>query len=131
MTLHDAAMTRFGQWWKRATRTGYAFAEGAALHGATPERFWVREARRAWLWGLGVPLLAALSTALFGPLGLAVLAVYPLQVARLALRGERSARENWLHAVFLVVGKFPEMHGQASYLARRIFGRTAKLIEYK
>ena len=37
MTLHDAAMTMFGQWWKRTMRAGYAFAEGAYLHGAPPE----------------------------------------------------------------------------------------------
>jgi GT2 family glycosyltransferase len=27
MTLHDAAMTRFGQWWKRNVRNGHAYAE--------------------------------------------------------------------------------------------------------
>src|SRR4051794_35223241 len=37
MTLHDMAMTRFGQWWKRAVRAGHAFTEGAAMHGAPPE----------------------------------------------------------------------------------------------
>ena len=45
MTLHDAAMTRLAQWWKRAKRAGHAYAEGAALHGAPPERHWVRETR--------------------------------------------------------------------------------------
>ena len=34
MTLHDAAMTRFSQWWIRTRRAGHAFAEGAWLHGA-------------------------------------------------------------------------------------------------
>ena len=29
MTCHDAAMTRFGQWWKRAVRSGYGYAQGA------------------------------------------------------------------------------------------------------
>ena len=29
MALHDAAMTHFAQWWRRATRAGYAFAQGA------------------------------------------------------------------------------------------------------
>jgi glycosyltransferase involved in cell wall biosynthesis len=33
MTLHDAAMTRFGQWWKRNVRAGHAFAEGNWRHG--------------------------------------------------------------------------------------------------
>ena len=36
MTLHDAAITRFGQWWWRNMRSGYAFALGAELHGAPP-----------------------------------------------------------------------------------------------
>ena len=34
MTLHDANLLRFGQWWRRMVRAGHAFAEGAALHGA-------------------------------------------------------------------------------------------------
>ncbi len=29
MTLHDAAMTRFSQWWRRSLRAGHAYAEGA------------------------------------------------------------------------------------------------------
>lgn len=51
MTRHDAAMHRFGQWWARSVRAGHAFAEGAALHGHGPERHYVRETRRALLWG--------------------------------------------------------------------------------
>src|SRR5207248_7579001 len=38
MTLHDAAMTRFGQWWKRAVRAGHAFAEVSWLHRTSPQR---------------------------------------------------------------------------------------------
>lgn len=131
MTLHDAAMTRFGQWWKRSTRAGYAFAEGAAMHGAPPERHWVRESRSAWFWGLGVPLFAFVCAALVGPFGLVAFAVYPIQVVRLALRGDRSMRENWWRAVFLVIGKFPEMLGQLEFLAHRYLGGKSRLIEYK
>jgi GT2 family glycosyltransferase len=132
MALHDAAISRFGQWWKRTLRGGYAFAQGADLHGAPPERHGVRESRSAWLWALGLPLIAAAGTALIGPFGLVLLAVYPLQVLRLTLRGDRSLRENWWRAVFLVIGKFPEMLGQAKYiLNRRAVGRRARLIEYK
>lgn len=36
MTIHDAAMTTFAQWWKRARRCGHAYAEGYHLHGRTP-----------------------------------------------------------------------------------------------
>jgi len=131
MTLHDAAMSRFGQWWRRSLRAGYAYAEGAALHGAPPERHWLRESRRAWLWGLGIPLLIVLASVLLGPWGLLLLLIYPLQAARLARRGGRSVRENWLQAVFLVLGKFPEMFGQLKYLLNRGTAGKTVLIEYK
>ena len=58
MTLHDANMKTFGQWWKRSLRTGHAYAEGADLQGRTPERHNVRPTRRNWFWGLGLPLVA-------------------------------------------------------------------------
>lgn len=131
MALHDAAMSRFGQWWNRMLRGGYAFAQGADLHGAPPERHNVRESRSALFWGLGLPLFTFVCTALIGPFGLVVFAVYPLQVVRLALRGERTVRENWWRAVFLVIGKFPEMLGQLKFLAHRRLGRQSRLIEYK
>lgn len=131
MTLHDAAMTRFGQWWQRTLRGGHAFAEGAFLHGAAPERHWLRESRRAWLWGLGIPVGAVLACLILGWSGLFLLLAYPLQVARLALRGEGSARENWLPALFLVLGKFPEMLGQVKFLLSRVGAGKTTLIEYK
>ena len=131
MTWHDAAITRFGLWRQRTLRGGHAFAEGAFLHGAAPERHWLRESRRAWLWGLGIPTAIAVASLLLGWLGLLLLLVYPLQVVRLARRGHLSARENWLHALFLVLGKFPEVLGQIKFLLGRFGARKASLIEYK
>ncbi|MNP03069.1 hypothetical protein D3C76_949390 [compost metagenome] len=131
MTLHDAAMTRFGQWWQRSLRGGYAFAEGAFLHGAAPERHWQRESRRIWIWGLAIPLAIVAASAWLGGWGLLLLLIYPLQAVRLARRGVRSARENWLQAVFLVLGKFPEMLGQVKFLLNRFGAGKAVLIEYK
>ena len=60
MTLHDAAMTRFGQWWRRALRGGYAFAQGAYLHGSIARTLLLWESRRAWLWGIWLPLACLL-----------------------------------------------------------------------
>lgn len=131
MTLHDVAMTRFGQWWKRSMRGGYAFAEGAHLHGAPPERHWVRETRRALIWGLGIPVLAFSLTIWLGAWSLAVLLIYPVQIVRLASRDTRSMKKNWWRALFLVLGKFPEMMGQLSFLYNRLAGKTVRLIEYK
>lgn len=131
MTLHDAAMTRFSQWWRRSQRAGFAYAEGAQLHGGPPERHWVQESRRAWLWGLGVPLVVVLACLVLGAWGLLVLAVYPLQVVRLARRGQRTPKENWLQAVFLVIGKFPEMLGQLKFWRQHLLAGKSTLIEYK
>ncbi len=131
MTLHDAALSRFGQWWQRTKRGGYAAAEAEHLHGAPPERHGVRQAWSARLWGIGLPLLAIAPLPWTGPASLAILLAYPLQTVRLALRGHRSARDNWLQAGFLVLGKFPEAAGQLKFLYNRLSGKTAHLIEYK
>lgn len=124
MTLHDAAMTRFGQWWKRSRRGGHAFAEGAALHGAPPERHWVAETRRALLWGAVLPVLA-LAGALVTPWALLLLAVYPLQVLRLA------RRHGWERAFFMTLAKLPEAQGVLQYWLNRLRQRRSRLIEYK
>ncbi len=131
MALHDADMTRFRQWWKRTKRGGYAFAQGAYMHGAPPERHGVRQSRSAWIWGMGIPVLTAGLVISLGVWGLAMLLIYPLQLIRLALRGTRSARANWWHAFFLVLGKFPEVLGQLNFMYNRLAGKTARLIEYK
>ena len=131
MTLHDAAMTRFAQWWKRNNRAGFAYAEGAHLHGAPPERHWVRESRSAWLWGACLPLAIAAAVGLWGPWAWFALAVYPVQVLRLFMRTSGTAGTRAWRALFLVLGKFAEAYGQATYLARRWSGGPAKLIEYK
>ena len=131
MTLHDAAMTRFGQWWMRCVRAGFAFAEGVRLHGAPPERHWVRESRSAWLWGAAIPSSLALLAIATGPAAAWGLMIYPLQVVRLALRFEGTRRERWTRALFLVVGKFPEAIGQVKSWLLHARGRRAVLIEYK
>lgn len=131
MTLHDAAITRLGQWWRRTRRAGFAFAEGAALHGAPPERHWVRETRRALIWGLALPVAALGIGLLFSPLGLLLLLAYPAQVVRMAARGGIGDRAAWEFAFFGVLGKFPEMLGVLEYRIGVLLGRRAGLIEYK
>jgi GT2 family glycosyltransferase len=131
MTLHDAAMTRFSQWWKRTMRTGHAFAEGSYLHGAPPERHWVKESRRAWIWGLGIPLIALLLCAISYKLGALILLAYPLQIIRLGLRDASHGKKAWIVAFFLVLGKFSEMIGHFKFFWRVFRGKQGRLIEYK
>lgn len=126
MTRHDAAITRFGQWWRRARRAGHAYAEGAALHGAAPERHNVAQTRRALIWGLGLPLAAGLGALLVHPGALLLLLAWPLQMARLWRRHRDAA-----YAAFLVLGKLPEALGVLEYRLGRLTGRGGRLIEYK
>ena len=128
MTLHDAALRRFGQWWRRSVRAGHAFAEGAALHGAGPDRHWVAETRRAVIWGGALPLGIAAGS-LVAPWGLLAALVYPAQVMRLARHGGWGGA--WVRACFSVLGKFAEARGVLGFWLGRLRGRKRGLIEYK
>jgi glycosyltransferase involved in cell wall biosynthesis len=131
MTLHDAAITRFDQWWWRNVRSGYAFALGAELHGAPPERHWVWESRRAWIWGVIIPFVAVTAGIMFGAVGLLTWLVYPFQVFRQALRTEGSIRDRLVIGFFQMLSRFPESWGQIKYLFDRTLNRPTRIIEYK
>lgn len=132
MTRHDAAMTKFSQWWKRNIRGGYAFAEGAYLHGAPPERHWVKESRRSLIWGLVIPIIVIIAGFFCWPCGLIVASIYPFQIVRLFLRNKKELKPYpWLLAGFNMLGKFAEMYGQLRFRYQQLFGRAIRLIEYK
>jgi len=130
MTLHDANMTRFSQWWIRSIRGGYAYAEGVYLHGKKQERHRVRDSLRILLWGIILPL-TIISSALINPWWLILILIYPIQIIRLAFQGKRSSHENWIYAIFMVLGKFPEGIGQIKFIYNTILGKHSNLIEYK
>ena len=58
MTRHDAAMTKFSQWWLRNVRAGHASAE--AYHRDPDSAFDKRTVRSNFVWGLGVPAASVL-----------------------------------------------------------------------
>jgi glycosyltransferase involved in cell wall biosynthesis len=131
MALHDAAMLYFRQWWKRSVRAGYAFAQGAHLHGATPERHFVWESRRAWIWGLLLPLFCILVGVAFHPFGWIACLIYPLQLIRLTARGSDPLRDRARLALFQVLARFPEGLGQMMFQCDRLLRRRPQLIEHK
>jgi GT2 family glycosyltransferase len=127
MTLHDANMTSFWQWWKRAVRSGFVYAQG--VHAL--ERECRRERNRILLWAGVIPLTTLLLFWIWGASGLYLLLAYPLQVARLAFSDFRISRNRISHAFFLTLGKFPELVGVVKYYFNHLFGITNRLIEYK
>ncbi len=134
MTLHDMAMTRFGQWWRRCERAGFAYTAGAAMHGRPPERHWAKDVRSIVIWGLAVPLAILLLAWPTRGLSFALALAYPLQVARIAHRHRKigmSFRDAMLYALACVIGRFPNAIGVVRYILERYRGRRQVLIEYK
>jgi GT2 family glycosyltransferase len=131
MATHDAAMKHFSQWWRRTVRNGYAFAQGAYMHGKSREHHWLWEARRAWLWGVWLPLGCLAVGLAFEPWGWIAFLVYPLQVLRQVVRNQGPLGQRALLALFQVLSRFPEAWGQIKFMRDRLLGRQAHLTEYK
>jgi glycosyltransferase involved in cell wall biosynthesis len=134
MTRHDAGITRFGQWWTRSKRSGYAYAQVSSLHGSQAERFWVKDTRRALFWGMVVPALVP--TLALPTLGLSslLLSIYPLRAVRIArhahARGvSRTDARFW--ALHCVGASVPQALGILSYHIERWRGKDPTIIEYK
>ncbi|MTH77824.1 glycosyltransferase [Paracoccus aestuariivivens] len=129
MTVHDAAITRYTQWARRSRRAGHAFAEVSWRYRDDPEQFWQRETKRSLFWAIGLPI-AILLGAFLTPYAWLLLLIYPLQIARMALKN-RHRPEPWQNALYTMLGKFPEARGVLEFHIRRLIGRRSRLIEYK
>lgn len=139
MALHDLAMTRFSQWWKRQVRFGYGGMSVA-------ERFRLPRFRRnnlrvrLWTGWLIAVLIACFLTAAgqfsdFGLLPVLLLfSLWPAQLCRIALRTWRKGHPFDLsaaYAFFLMVSYWPQMAGQLLYWNDRSHKRAFRLIEHK
>jgi glycosyltransferase involved in cell wall biosynthesis len=135
MTLHDAKMTRLGQFWKRSVRGGWAYAEGAAMHGKPPERHCVRQCMNTWVYGVILPIvLLGVAWWTYGISLLLMLLIYGRHVwsvRRDRLRNGDEAGHALTYAWLATVAKLPEAVGQIMYWLTRLRGKQATLIEYK
>jgi len=133
MTLHDADITRFGQWWQRSKRAGHAYAGNFRRHSAAGFR--KGEIRSAYFWGLILPLSILLLALVLHPVFLLGYLIYPLQVLRIArhLQGGSqalSAKLRLLYALNCVASKFPHVAGLLDERKSHRAGRV-EIIEYK
>lgn len=140
MTVHDAAMHRFGQWWRRTMRAGYVEAEGITRLGRAYPR--LRSAISNVIWAVAVPI-AALAIAAWAcarsawPIAALALAapclLYLLQWWRIVRRESRRwpFADAALYARFCVLGKWPSVHGMLTHWWRHFTRRQRRLIEYK
>lgn len=139
MTGHDLAITRFSQYWHRAVRTGYAYAEVSAKFKNSDLPLWDKEARRNLVHGAGLIALVVSASLI----SLAMKSVIPIVVATAmiaALVTRTAFRLRWktadratrlLYALHSQLVQIPQLFGQLKYRRDRLRGRTAELIEYK
>jgi hypothetical protein len=139
MVSHDLAISRFTQYWRRAVRTGYAYAEVAEKlqPGASP--IWYRQARRNRMQGAvmlaivaGAPLLS-LALRAWTPIVCAIALILALSVrTAMRTRWKRAALSTrLLHGLHSHLVQIPIFVGQVKYLLNQMTGRTEPLIEYK
>ena len=140
MAIHDAAIYRFGQWWRRTVRSGHAFAELVRLHPRSPLHDFARSYRRILFWAGAVPLVAVVGLLLarfadrrWALLTLAMLLLVFAQWLRVGIRESRGhpAAKAFAFAFFLAVGKYAELIGLIRFHVDRLRGVRARLIEYK
>lgn len=125
MTIHDADMHRFGQWWRRAVRSGMGYAQA---WWATRGRgdLYRSELLRAVAWAGVLPAAAVL-------IGLAVhpALVLTWPAAALAQTVRLARRSGWRPAWLLTLGKYAELIGIATQAGRAIRGTRGGTVFYK
>jgi len=135
MARHDAAMTHFSQWWKRARRAGHAYAQVAAVLGDGNERYFVRDRRRILIWGLALPVLALALLPVTRGMSLAVLlGAYGLQLLKTyrgCIRRGWPSRSSLEYSFFAVLSRFPSLLGLLEYYWRQGRGHGPRIIEHK
>jgi GT2 family glycosyltransferase len=143
MTLHDAAILRFGQWWRRSCRGGYGSMDLYARLGFANDPYYGHAIRSVRIWTIGwasaVFVGAYAGLLLFGHAAalaacLLVFSLLPLQAIRIALK-VRSKSIDWRTALaygtLTIVGKWPQLLGHIAYFRDIRRSRGLRLIEYK
>lgn len=135
MTLHDAAMTTAKQWWKRAERSGHAFAQVHQKHKDSAIPHFAREYRSVIAWGGIIPAILLVVSILTLGLGLVL---FPLAYGYLAWRVARymkgrglASAPAWKYGVHCALAKFPQLQGVTNYWRNRAAKRQSTIIEYK
>jgi len=133
-TLHDADMDRFAQWWTRAKRCGHAYAQVSGLHGEGSEKKFVREMKRAWVFGAALPASAALLAVPTLGLSWLALGIYPLNAVRIAV-DTRKRGFDWRDAVAwgasCALSPIPQAFGALKFHLDRLRAKRPEIIEYK
>ena len=133
MTLHDAAITKFSQWWKRAVRSGHAYAQGYMLHRKDGRGYYRKPFMQAWFWAFIFPasvVMAALFiNKLFFLFSLAYLAQF-VKITFYTYKRLSNMKQAVIYGFFTVIAKFAQLVGQVIFLKRSLLKKGYSIFEY-
>lgn len=139
MTWHELGLARWSQYWKRAIRTGHAYAEVSVRCAHLPGALWTDTAsahiRRAMAWVAVTVLCLAAAYLWRNPLlALAPILLLAAAAIRTAVRN-RWKSSDWitllLYGVQAHLQHVPIAVGQMKYWRASRHGQRSELIEYK
>jgi glycosyltransferase involved in cell wall biosynthesis len=138
MTGHDLQITRWSQYWKRATRAGHAYAEVSERFRDSEDPAWEHDRRsnimRGSFWVLSLAGAIAASWR-YGPVPLALwFAMLLLLSLRSAWKARWKRSSPWtlvLYGVHSHLQQVPVLVGQVQFVLSKRTGKRQKLIEYK
>jgi len=139
MVQHDLAISRFSQYWRRALRTGYAYAQVSERIRPLDSPVWHRQARRNRPHGAamvaivaGAPILAVAFRSIVPVFILiALLAALALRTAIRSRWNKAPLGTRLLHGLHSHLVQIPLLFGQLRYRLDRLAGWNPELIEYK
>ncbi len=139
MTGHDMDMHHFSQYWKRAVRSGHAYAEISERFADSDDRFWSADAAKNYVHAgllVGTPILGTLASLLtrrWWPI-VGVTAFWTALIVRTVGRGKWKTPDLHSRIVYAFhshLQKIPLAWGQLTYAKDRWKGERRGLIEYK
>jgi glycosyltransferase involved in cell wall biosynthesis len=131
---HDTHMYHFSQWWQRAKRCGYAYAQVSHLYSSTPEGLFRREIRRAWLWGAILPLGFLVLAPVTSGVSLLGLVRYPLVAFKVANETQKQGfrwDESIPWGISCAISVFPAVLGIIKFWLIQWHGKPHFIIEHK
>ena len=134
MTRHDAAMTKFRQWWRRSVRAGLADAQicwlRATLGVVVGEKKALVALARSTIWAGLLPVAIGIG-AFIHPAALAGLLLYPLRVIRIAATKNVLLLDSWQYAFFMSIVAFAQFEGNLRFCWYYLRNRSMRVVEYK
>lgn len=131
MARHDASMTSFRQWWRRAVRSGIAYAQGYVLHGKMDGNYCLRDSLRIWFWALVLPISILLLSLFVAPLYVFILLLYLIMFIKITFRINKRLNNIYhslLYALFNIIGKFPQLIGQVLFFMNFFYMRFRRAV---